>query len=749
MRPLGLDIDFSEPLLSPDLEWMLRGNQASVAMIVEAIIQEHYSDLYRLAFSLLNDPEQARECVAETLCLAADKTHHDLGEVSVQTWLYSLLIGKCIKKPKDFRSNASDNHRYGSSAIYARNADISGCLDGMDPVERLVIMLYYQHNLSNSEIAYILKSTEGDIQLEISRLKSDFSSCIDAISKRPYSSRAGIQAVIDKRCPAIELDEGTRELLIAKVVAVVHSQRRRRRRFTTVMQLLLTGAVLIFIAALGWLTNRMSDLAGSRLFVNTVIVTKVVYIESTVESESTNNGAPNPEPLDESASFDDVFMRMRDNTHTWNTIWLDGRIIEYGPPGYVGTPLVRREQVWLDKPNRALVLSGWAGGVADRVHYFSNRLESDFNLHQSSPFTSFIFPYRFEFTGENHRITTGDLVSGRRTIILEGFRVDESLAERLWVDVVTGVTLRWQRFASDGTSLLSEIVVREIVYDAAFPETIIDRRQPVLHFSQGYSGERYSISEEYPTPRRTPAPGHSPLPRMTPPVGYDFSNSPLYFQWNQSPPSDNVLLGIQNRNREEVSEEEYGGDVPVDVFAGDYYLGQVIFNPWEARCVRSADGKLAAIISLTGNRDAPEYHLHWFVLGDIYTQAKLALDISTFGPALEIALYGRRLTFSACVGKPGAEECGVYLADLQLGSYSIFHPITQVYDLVWSSDGKILEMWTYLTPWESQKGVFEIETGELLYAGTVYRDNPQFYFDLPRRSDGYILGSIGRNGCFP
>ena len=749
VRPLGLDVDFSEPLLSPDLEWMLRSNQASVAMIVETILQEHYPDLYRFAFSIYNDPQQARECIAETLVLAADKTHHELGEVSVRTWLYSLLVSQAIKRHKDFRSSMidSDNHKNPGSAIYAGDPDVFECLDSMNLPDRLTITLHYQHELTIPEIAYVFKSNERDIQLQISRLKSDISACLEVISTPQYASRAWIQAVMNKQFPANELDGGTRELLVAKCVATVNSQRARRRRFTTVMQFLLAGAVVIFIAALSWLTNRLAGHAGGRPVVITVIVTKVIYVEPTVEGESFENRTPSPEPLGESASFSDVITHMRDNSRLWSTIWLDGRIMEYGPPGYTGPPLTRREQVWLEQPNRSLVLSGWAGGAVDRVYYFSNRLESDLNLRQNSPFTRFIFPYQFEFRSEEYRVIAGDQISGRKSLILEGYREDASLAERIWVDAEIGVILRQQRFASDGASLLSEIVVREIVYDATFPKYILDTYQPIQHFSQDFSGQPSLISDEYPTPKRTPAPGHRPLPRASPPADYDPSSSPIYFQWNQAPVSEDALLGIQDRT----GEEEYGRDIPVDVFAGGYYLGQVQFNPWEARCIRSADGNLVALISLTGDRDAPEYHLHWFFLGDIYNQAELALDISSLGRALAIAPDGRRLAFYACVGNPGAVQCGVYLADLQDGSYSIFHPTNQVYDLAWSSDSKTLEMWSYLSDRESQKIAFEIETGELIYAGPVYRDNSKYYYfyGIPRRSDGYILGSIGRNGCSP
>lgn len=764
MRPLGIDSDFSEPLLSSDLEWMLRSNQANVAMIVEAIVQDYYPALYRLALSILNDAEQARQCLDEALLVVADKTQHIVGEVDVHVWLYMIVINLCIKKLNGRRFSTVKNRQNGRSNYLAGSSEFRQCLDNMGTIDKLIFVLHFQHNLAASEISYVMNLGEQKVKALLLRLKMEILDCPQLPVGAQFSVKPAIQEALHKLWPAKALDEATRELLVAKVVATIKSQRNRQKSFAIAIQVLVAGAIIALIAAISWLTAALADQAEVPKVVKTVVVTQIIYATLDGQSGHSNLVTPSPEPLHEGAMIKDVLARMQESRRLWRTLWLDGQIIEYGPPGYAGFPFARREQVWVSQPGSSLVLSGWAGGEVDRVRYSVNGRVSENNVRDGSvtvsettpgridlesAFESFIFPELFELTGGEYRLLERDQISGRTSLILEGTLDGNLRHERVWVDASSGVVLRRQLFANDGVSLLSEIMVRKIVYDAAFPVEIFDSENPILQFSTNYYGQPFMISDDYSFPRRTPAPGHRRQARATPPDEFNPSDSLLQFQWIRPPASGIIPFGFLERDHRYQSDVlEYGNDIPVNVYAGGYYLGQVELNPWEAKCDRSADGSTVAVISLIGNPQVARYDLHWFRLDNVEGGSNLTLDITSGGFPLALDREGQRLAFYGCNGHTKNKVCGVYLADLESGSDDFFLPASQVLRLEWSADNNHLTLLEGLPNSRSQNAfVFDVHTGQMVYVEYVDQFEPKIVSDLSLPPNGNALGPLDLSGC--
>lgn len=81
--------------LFSDLEWMLLSGQVEESTLVSRLVHDEFANLYRLALSILDDPDTAGAAAKEAISQAVLNAHHYSGQAGVQTWLYSLTREAC------------------------------------------------------------------------------------------------------------------------------------------------------------------------------------------------------------------------------------------------------------------------------------------------------------------------------------------------------------------------------------------------------------------------------------------------------------------------------------------------------------------------------------------------------------------------------------------------------------------------------------------------------------------------------
>lgn len=178
------------------LQLSLAGDDAAT----QSLVQTYQQPVLRLALSILQDPDEAEEAVQDIFVTALGALETYRGEATFKTWLFSITINQCrmrLRKRKTrgllmrtlqsfFRaSGAGPTHP--EDILIRREAESAlwKAVSTLDEKHRLPILLYYEHDLSVSEIAQALNLPTGTV---LSRL---------------YTARERLRAVLNDENPSL------------------------------------------------------------------------------------------------------------------------------------------------------------------------------------------------------------------------------------------------------------------------------------------------------------------------------------------------------------------------------------------------------------------------------------------------------------------------------------------------------------------------------------------------------------------
>jgi RNA polymerase sigma-70 factor (TIGR02954 family) len=136
------------------------------------LIQVHKITLYKIAFSFLNNEEDALEAVQEVTCRMYIKINKLKEPRYFKTWLIRIMINYCsdeLKKrkrtiPHDFNREHSRELLSAEPPISMENLNIENALKQLEPKYNQVIQLKYLHDLTIADIARILNCPEGTVK---------------------------------------------------------------------------------------------------------------------------------------------------------------------------------------------------------------------------------------------------------------------------------------------------------------------------------------------------------------------------------------------------------------------------------------------------------------------------------------------------------------------------------------------------------------------------------------------------------
>ena len=431
-------------------------------------------------------------------------------------------------------------------------------------------------------------------------------------------------------------------------------------------------------------------------------------------------------PLDYWLTPQEFFNWLINTPARWVTVWLEGLVVDYGPPGIIRTPDQTPFQAWFSKPdrdlviwqgsdlslNRTLTLGEWqyVGNTQGEIEIRKVENPSDWLLNVRY----LVSPGRIAFlqqTGDWQLLGVDTLV-GRKVLIVD-WRPDLSVSQalaaqgpaggagqvtrrRLWIDASLGVILRWQELVGepDQEILLRELLVDNIQYDRVFPradqfspwalndQTFLDHNSTWLAASEAIS----------PVLTQTPV-GRARLPQVPPGEEFDPATAQLTFQYaeNASPNQQQVMA---------------------EVYADSAYLGQIVLsNPEMMICVRSQDGQLVAYTyDPFGNPDI--MGIGWFRLE--YPLRFNRLEIPLIPDSLAFSPNGRYLAYFA--GPLHASPGSLSLIDTQTGRQRQLASLIYANSLMWGPDGKSLAMIVAdPEPQMREVRILDVETGTFVY----------------------------------
>lgn len=164
--------------------------------VVEAMLAEYSTPVYRLALSILGDPADAQDSAQETFMQAAAALHRYQVGTNFKAWLLKIALNNCritLRKRRARRALQQAWQALTSQAPRPPGAEAQvvqrethdelwSIVDGMGEKHRLVLVLRLVHDMTVSEIGQVLGVNEKTVY---TRLYDAFARLRLQIRKQP------------------------------------------------------------------------------------------------------------------------------------------------------------------------------------------------------------------------------------------------------------------------------------------------------------------------------------------------------------------------------------------------------------------------------------------------------------------------------------------------------------------------------------------------------------------------------------
>lgn len=139
---------------------------------VEVLIERYRNNLYAAAFSICKHPQDAEDVVQDTFIQYWTQKKEFQSEQHIRAWLLRVAINKAKNKCTSFfRRNALPLEDYIETLSFPsqESSEIFEAVMNLPDKYRIVIHLFYYEDYSVGEIADILKLTQGNVKVRLSR----------------------------------------------------------------------------------------------------------------------------------------------------------------------------------------------------------------------------------------------------------------------------------------------------------------------------------------------------------------------------------------------------------------------------------------------------------------------------------------------------------------------------------------------------------------------------------------------------
>ena len=703
-----------EPVPISESEKLLRSGQADRELFARALLQEHYALAYRLAYAMLDEPDAARRATVQAFAAALQNTHRYHANQGIEAWLYPFVLA-AIRRLQSGQKQpvpaAAEQKPFDKAVIQV--------VDSLGARERQLLVLLYVLDWTPVQAARLLHVSQNAVHAQEEIFRQAFWRALAgsraAAVTQPAALDERVVTFLKTRWPAPPPSQDELDALAAEVLFQAGIAQPARWRLALPVALAIGGiaVLVVFSLVLAVLALRPEPAPASP-----------------ARPISSALGMPTPftppalaEPLTRRSSSDDILGRMLESSELWQTLWIDVQLVNYGPTSYLGPPKAYRSQAWVSQPNQSVELFGLLSDqpasvylVSEDRSLYANPLlgQTVVGLWDGQPETllvnpslrSMVYPGSSPWATQNgsFKALKGEKVAGREAIVADWSNLHGQRQARLWLDASTGLILRLQTFGGpDGKALLSEGIATEILYDQSYPPSRLDEmvRLENADVAPGSSPQfpEFDVLEPTPTLAFKP-PGQPAVPSDPAPVVFDPAYSWLKF----------YPLGGQ----EAVNQQTGTAEVPTDLFADDYSLGQVKFGlPWALRCDRSPDGRRLAFNTGSDGTTQADDSLRWFNLqepGAVY-QPMPSLH------ALHFAFAPDSRHLAVFATGEDAQANGLYWLDIGNGEFRLVLPLWSARSLVFSPDGQHLALIGVQVGQETEEAlVVHLNTGLVVYS---------------------------------
>ena len=137
----------------------------------DVLVLEYQERIYRLAYRLTRNPEDARDLAQETFVQAYRSLGSFQQRSSLSTWLYRITMNLCLNHlkstgrvdPAEIDRSVTDQRPNSLEAILTdeRSRALAAAIEALPPRQKATLTLRVHQGLSHREIAEILGCSEG------------------------------------------------------------------------------------------------------------------------------------------------------------------------------------------------------------------------------------------------------------------------------------------------------------------------------------------------------------------------------------------------------------------------------------------------------------------------------------------------------------------------------------------------------------------------------------------------------------
>lgn len=259
---------------------------------------------------------------------------------------------------------------------------------------------------------------------------------------------------------------------------------------------------------------------------STAVVAALEQQNQALNAQVATLAAPRDDLLTVDSDSESIRRKLLFSASRWSTIWVDADVNSFPDASQPDRAQTQRVQLWISQEDgrfrlvwgespaqvdgaavsdgktvrRLDVSTGQISGetlpAAALQVFIPPEVVSDSVLEPplagaiDTPMADQLFASLF---GQRHGTFTPqtlDVVAGRNALVVDWTPPQGSRVDRLWVDVQTGVVLRWQNFGKTGGERIEQdIIVNAIQYDAEFPSELFDQQLLISpYFAGGWEG---------------------------------------------------------------------------------------------------------------------------------------------------------------------------------------------------------------------------------------------------------------------
>jgi RNA polymerase sigma-70 factor (ECF subfamily) len=163
--------------MTSSVDDLLLANRDDESLIIETLVDEFYGYVFRLALSIVHDPDEAEDAVQETFITAFLKLDQYQSGSNIKAWISAIVVNICrnqLRKQKRRNTRQMVWHTIQSltgSSDSPENAAIRmeedsqlfSALNALGEKHRLPLILRFVHGLPVREIADIMELKPGTV----------------------------------------------------------------------------------------------------------------------------------------------------------------------------------------------------------------------------------------------------------------------------------------------------------------------------------------------------------------------------------------------------------------------------------------------------------------------------------------------------------------------------------------------------------------------------------------------------------